>query len=362
MKLEVSCTKTCVFIVSQCPRKPFHTVKWIAEIRKSKFKKRRKQGMSHSGVHVHKSREIFTSHVDKNKVCKELNAPTVFWSHWFHEGKAFALKTDTRSYAQVVAVSNNNTCIKSTNSKKLYQFPTRLVGTTLVENTPVKKNDKIAQNDSHKPAVLVSVTKPLRNIGKPRPESVPLNNRFQILENLQTNSTESLVDKVSTQAAASSVPNRGLDTKHFSTGCEKEIVASENNIKTSAPSFAEKPSIIKYHDSTKLDNECEVSSDQMKNSSLCKLDLNSHYEDAGFESCFVNTAIPMSIWSQKSQCKDFVQCVAQNGSDFGALPITDQLIYPGPPTCNSSVTNIFDLHTQVRDSKKPNFWGCRVPL
>ena len=42
---------------------------------------------------------------------------------------------------------------------------------------------------------------------------------------------------------------------------------------------------------------------------------------------------------------------------FGALPITDQLIYQGPDTCNSLVENIFDLHKQVRDSNKPNFFG-----
>ena len=43
----------------------------------------------------------------------------------------------------------------------------------------------------------------------------------------------------------------------------------------------------------------------------------SHTDDARFESCFANTVIPMCVWSKRFQCRDFVQCVAQNGSDFG---------------------------------------------
>ena len=78
-----------------------------------------------------------------------------------------------------------------------------------------------------------------------------------------------------------------------------------------------------------------------------------------FQSCFANTAIPMSIGSQRFQCNDFVQCVAQNGSDFGALPITNPITYQGP---NSSVVDIIELHRKGRDSQIPNFLGCRVPL
>ena len=63
--------------------------------------------MSHFGAHVHKSHQIFNGQVDKQKLCKALNAPNASWSHWFHQGKAFASKTDSRSYAQVVASSNS---------------------------------------------------------------------------------------------------------------------------------------------------------------------------------------------------------------------------------------------------------------
>ena len=43
-------------------------------------------------------------------------------------------------------------------------------------------------------------------------------------------------------------------------------------------------------------------------------------------------------------CIDDNGCVAQNGSVFGALPITDQIVYQGPPTNNDPITNILELH------------------
>ena len=89
--------------------------------------------MSHFGVH--KSRKIFSGQVDKQKVCKELNAPIAAWSHWFHQGKAS--KTGSRLYAQVVASSNNNTFANMSNSNKGFEPSTCSVGTPIVKNTPV---------------------------------------------------------------------------------------------------------------------------------------------------------------------------------------------------------------------------------
>ena len=47
--------------------------------------------------------------------------------------------------------------------------------------------------------------------------------------------------------------------------------------------------------------------------------------DGGSESTYANTTIPLSIWDNRFHCKDYNQCVAQNGSDLGALHITNQL-------------------------------------
>ena len=139
-----------------------------------------------------------------------------------------------------MTVSHNNTCNKNTNTQKLFCFPTLPAGTSLVKDTRVVKNDKIAYNNSHKPAVWVSVTKPIGIIGKPQADRMPLNNRFQILAYLQTNSNESFVDKLSTKSASSSLRTHGSNTTKIATACDNKTVASKDNIQTSVPMPPEK--------------------------------------------------------------------------------------------------------------------------
>ena len=68
----------------------------------------------------------------------------------------------------------------------------------------------------------------------------------------------------------------------------------------------------------------------------------------------------LSVCDNRVHCKDYNQCVAQNGSDFGALPITNQIIYQGLHTNNVPITDILDL--QVHDSQHPSFLVCRIPV
>ena len=70
----------------------------------------------------------------------------------------------------------------------------------------------------------------------------------------------------------------------------------------------------------------------------------------------------MYVWSLRFQCRDFVQCVAQNGSDFGVFPITDQLTYQGSYTHNTFVADIFDLHKKLGIPINLFFWAVGFPL
>ena len=79
--------------------------------------------MSHSGAHVHKNRDSFGPHIDKNKATKEINATRASWSQWFHQSKAFTSKVDNRSYAQVVASSKGTWVDKSTGFLENHQPP-----------------------------------------------------------------------------------------------------------------------------------------------------------------------------------------------------------------------------------------------
>ena len=93
-----------------------------------------------------------------------------------------------------------------------------------------------------------------------------------------------------------------------------------------------------------LDSKGEVSLEHAQDTMVIAHQHKSNIVDAGFESHYANTAIPMSMWYNRFQCADFVQCAAQNGPDFGALPITNQIIYQGPNTYNSPLADIIELH------------------
>ena len=80
----------------------------------------------------------------------------------------------------------------------------------------------------------------------------------------------------------------------------------------------------------------------------------------GFEPTYANTATPLPVWENRNFCTDYNRCVAQNGDVFGALSITDQIVYQGPPTNNASVSDILELHSKIRHSRPPNFLGCRI--
>ena len=72
--------------------------------------------------------------------------------------------------------------------------------------------------------------------------------------------------------------------------------------------------------------------------------------------------IPDHIYQDKFLSSDYVNCVQQNGKDFGFLPLNNLMVYTGDDIVWSQVPNIVEAHTIVRNSKKPNFMGARIPV
>ena len=129
-----------------------------------------------------------------------------------------------------------------------------------------------------------------------------------------------LGDDVSTHLVNKTVPDRVLDNRKTSAGVVNNMVvntgSSTANCGNSIPSSSAKNGAVFYHHTTHPQNEGNLLYEYTENVADLGCPSDSHTDDVRFESCFANTAIPMSVWSQRFQCKDFVQCVAQNGSDF----------------------------------------------
>ena len=198
--------------------------------------------MSHFDAHVHKSRQIFNGQVDKQKLCKELNAPIASWSYWFHQGKVFASKTDSRSYAQVVASSNSNTFANVSSSKKGSEPSTCAVPTPSVKNTHGCPGGKYTKTNPTKSVVQVSVNKPLGLTLKLPVVNVALRNKFQILQDLHEDSINVPGDDGSAHLVNKTVPDHVLSSGWTSAGFVGTMVVnmggskcdSENSIPSSS--------------------------------------------------------------------------------------------------------------------------------
>ena len=70
--------------------------------------------------------------------------------------------------------------------------------------------------------------------------------------------------------------------------------------------------------------------------------------------------ISLYVLKNKHLSKDHVACLAQNGGDFGYIPLNDLLIYIGPHVSWEKVPDILEAHQIICDSGVPNFLKARI--
>ena len=195
-------------------------------------------------------------------------------------------------------------------------------------------------------------------------DTVSTHNRFQALENLHTDDIEVLLQNTFPSDTSVNSVTSSPSSTYVSTKVAKLRNFVNKNHKN-CPSSEKTPSgeVITVEESLATVPNSEVNA--LANTDHHVLAV-SHLEpplsDAGFESTYANTAIPLPVWENRIHCTDYNRCVAQNGNIFGALPITDQIVYQGLPKNNASAANILELHSKIRHSQLPNFWGCHIPV
>ena len=72
--------------------------------------------------------------------------------------------------------------------------------------------------------------------------------------------------------------------------------------------------------------------------------------------------IPLYVWQNKHLSKDHVACIAQNGGDFGYIPLNDLKTYNGPDILWQNIPDILEAHKIIRNSGVPNFLKSRIPV
>ena len=194
-------------------------------------------------------------------------------------------------------------------------------------------------------------------------DTVSTHNRFQPLENLHTDDTAVLLQDTFPNDTYVKLVSSSPSNTYVSTKVAKVCNSLNKNYKQKCAS----------RDQTRSDGATTVVSDKCKDQSLAtvpnreadaSIDTNhdalavAYLEpppsNVGFERTYANTAIPLPVWENRIHCMDYNLCVDQNGGVFGALPVTDQIVYQRSPTNNTPVTNILDLHEKIRHSQLPN--------
>ena len=283
--------------------------------------------MSHVVAHVHSGRTIFALNTDKNKVNK------ANWLHWFHRGKAFAT-VDNRSYAQILkstSVDNSNSMVEN---KQIKKYNSK--GNISINRGLVNKVDNDITTKPQQSVYRPSVNRTLYSAKQSLNDTVSTHNRFQVLENLHTDGIEVLLqNELQNHSNANSV-TFSPDNSYVPTKVQKICSPTKKGHKQKWPSSkqtysSEVTTVVsdtnEKHGLTARDTDFLM--DTYTHGPLVS-QLDPVFSDVGFEPSYASTAIPLPVWENRIHCTDYNRCVAQNGCVFGALSITNQIIYQGP--------------------------------
>ena len=72
--------------------------------------------------------------------------------------------------------------------------------------------------------------------------------------------------------------------------------------------------------------------------------------------------IPNVIQWHKNDSVDYVNCIQQNGRNYGFLLLNDVMVYMGEEVVWTHIPSVIEAHTIIKHSAVPNFMGARIPV
>ena len=239
--------------------------------------------MSHFGTHAHRSRLIFPSNRKEPDLRFELVASKATWSHWFRRDKAFATKTDNRTYAQVL--SQNKPCLVSDSNPKW---------------VPVKPTTRKFQANLPNCVTSTSrayVQRPLQNKCCHVTAPVLVNSRFEVLAS-HADTSDAVFDE--TPVNKTLHPQYRVNTKQAA-----PFASSDINLNASDPA-------------------CQVlpSESQVSNNTCSFVQMQNH-------------SIPSTVVVRNTQCTDDVSCSQKVNTSLFSQPNA-----VGTPQCIDLKANV----------------------
>ena len=322
------------------------------------------------------------------------------WSRWWHTSKAFQNKRDGRTFAEVVKQPAQR--VNSLDTETIHNgvegrsFPSHKQGCrkTPTVKTGVRTSKKI--QDHKLSEKFCTFPQPLQT---KTTDSSFCKNKFAILETLLDSDVHDnhsglndKVDRISIgyKDVASDTKQGDANKKTKPTGLINKNKKLKNQQRTHTdvtntthPSgelvnnvTSQVPQKIKVDDSSPNDNGQHLATipiystlnsydrdkDCIQQFRRTIMDISNVYQN--YDNTFdMNThPIPQGILENKYACTDYNKCIQQTASHIGFVPLTPLELYVGMEKEYEKIPDIFQAHTLIRQSGKPNFLGCRIPI
>ena len=304
--------------------------------KQSKDKKLVSLGVSAPSACLVTSRSVWSTVKDNKCMQNEISANKNTALSWFRSFKTFNHRRDSRTYAQVLSES---TKLPLTLPSK-HKLGTRIVAIRKNENACSAAPSKVGMStsDNFFPGITNCKQEFLNNVSSnssKHDSMLTLQNSFEVLQDIADNSVHcDLLDARECGAATAQTTIAHTNRKTQVQKSPKLLKNQANDLQiheevvTNVLSDSQCNSThtieLNDHSSGNLDNDMRTGN----------VTVETHTPDAVssvqmhlsiVDDCVKKEVVPLYIWANKHNCKDYVACIQQNGDTFGYIPLSNYI-------------------------------------
>ena len=313
-----------------------------------------------------KTRMVWNTKNVKNFISSEFYADKQTAFQWFHSSKVLDNTRDHRTYAQVVKTldcnSKRNVVYNHVNSDpRIVTVNNDKVRPKIVAPSKVSVNAKGCTSPNRPSYVKTGVQ--TTGVSSHAQHQGFLNNRFQVLTDLLDDSSSNRYKDTGDSEGELQPCNDKPSKAHnvCAHARSTEAFDKSSNGKSSRFHVAGQNKNVISHTSKAI----QESSNNQNHTLAANFLQKTQKHVAKHMDCHSDETlqqIPLYVWQNKHLSRDHMACLAQNGGDFGYIPLNDLKVYEGPDIVWEKVPDIIEAHKIIRNSGVPNFLKSRIPV
>ena len=309
--------------------------------KQSKDKKRVSLGVGAPSACLVTSRSVWSTVKDNKCMKNEVLANKNTALSWFCSFKTFSHRRDGRTYAQVLSQSTKLPLALPSK----HNLGTRIVAIRMNANARSAAPSKVGMSTPGN--VFPAITKYKQNsshnlssTSSKHDSLLTLQNRFEDLQDTTDNSENcDLLNAREGGATTAQITTAHTNPKTWVTKSPKLLKNQANDLQLHENFVTNVPTDDQC-DSTHT-TQCNVHSrrDLEENMITPHVTVENYTPDAvssvqtqfpSVDHCVKEEVVPLYIWDNKHNCKDYAACIRQNGDTFGYIPLSNLKLYQGP--------------------------------